>query len=100
MFAFWNARFTVMTSTSSSSTRRILITRSSMACPRLLGPAEKERCTATRCRFDPRAAAACLDDLANNRQTDACAFDLVARFERLEQLPDACVALRLDAAAV
>src|ERR1044071_5887201 len=89
MLALANARLTVMTSTSSSSTRRMLRACSSMG--RLVwigGPRERElRALADR-RVEPCGAAVRLDDLAHDGEPDARALDLVAALEGLEQAPD------------
>ena len=95
---------TFITSTSSSSTSRMFSSRSlaerSWIVPWPSGPGEVEGAALPGVGLEPRAAAARLDELANDRQTDAGAFDLVARRERLEDLPDPLVELRRDARAV
>src|SRR5262245_9089393 len=83
MLAFAKARWTVMTSTSSSSTSRMLSAWTSMR--RLVGvggPGERELRACAMRGFEPGAAAVALDDLADHRQADAGALDLVAALER------------------
>src|SRR5512146_3033832 len=96
MFAFANALFTVMMSTSSSSTRRILITRSSMSGPHVLGPAEPERRARIGLGLEPRATTSRFDDLADDGEADTGALDLIASLERREQRPDPLVKLGSD----
>src|SRR5262245_53630561 len=103
MLFFANARFTVITSTSSSSTSRMLITRSSMVfLPRTaIGrPGEPEGRTRAGHGLDPGASTPRLDDLAHHREPDTGALHLVPRFEGLEQTPDALVKLGSHADAI
>ena len=65
-----------------------------------LPPQEPERRALARRGLDPGAAALRLDDLLDERETDAGALDLVARLERLEDAPDPVVELGRDAGAV
>src|SRR5215475_11267168 len=101
MLALENARLTVNTSISSSSTSRMLSACSSMG--RLLGigrPGEPERRAAAELGLHPGLAAVALDDLADHRQADAGALDLVAALQGLEQAPDLVGELARDADAV
>src|SRR5262245_28544226 len=89
MWPLAKARLTVITSTSSSSTSRMLSVRSSTGYLVGVGrPGEAEGRAAAGCGLDPGLAAMALDDLADHRQPDARALDLVASLERLEQAPD------------
>src|SRR4051812_25771719 len=98
MFARVKARFTVITSTSSSSTSRMLSARSSICM--LPGPVdppgEIERRPSTELGPDPRPATVRLHDLSHHGESDASALDLVTALERLEQGPDSFVILGRD----
>src|SRR5262245_10595089 len=104
MFAFWNARRTVMTSTSSSSTSRMFKTRSRsstmMLSGPLGGPPEQERRALVGTRLQPCPPTMCLDDLAHDREPDTSALDFVPALERLEQPPDLVVKFGCDSHAV
>src|SRR5262245_42792050 len=101
MLALANARLTVMTSTSSSSTRRMLSACSSMGrLVEVRGPGERELGAARVRGVEPGAAGLRFDDLADDRQADAGALDLVAALERLEQAPDLVGELAGDADAI
>src|SRR4051794_32974307 len=100
MFAFANARLTVMTSTSSSSTRRMVRARSSMGLSLYHRPGEVKCRTAAWTRVDPGPAVLRFDDLADNREPDAGALELVTPLEGLEQAPDPLMKLRWDPDAV
>src|SRR5689334_15002246 len=99
MLALANARCTVITSTSSSSTSRILSACSSTTRGLLaIGhPGEREPRALADLGLDPRGPAMALDDLAHHRQADAGALDLVAALEGLEQPPDLVGELGRDA---
>src|SRR4051812_6884496 len=101
MFALVNARLTVITSTSSSSTSKMVSALSSMCLSSgVAWPREVEDRAAAASRIDPRSPSVRLDDLAHDRQPDTSALHLVATLERLEQPPDPIVEFRGDADAV
>src|SRR5215510_4894719 len=97
MLALENARLTVITSISSSSTSRMLSSCSSMGVLGVGRPGEPERRAAAELGCDPGLAAVALDDLADHRQADAGALDLVAALQGLEQAPDLVGELARDA---
>src|SRR4029079_16055713 len=101
MLALPNARRTVITSISSCCASRMFSACSSTRCLVGLGrPGELERRATAELGVDPRPATGALDDLADYRQADAGALDLVAALEGLEQPPDLVGELGRDADAV
>src|SRR5690349_20806382 len=103
MLALENARCTVMTSTSSSSTSRMLSAWSSMGMGRLVRichPGEEELGAVPQLGLEPGGASVTFDDLADHREADPGALDLVAALEGLEQAPDLVGELGGDADAV
>src|ERR1044071_851813 len=101
MLALPNARRTVITSISSSSTSRMFSACSSTRCLVGLGrPGELERRATAELGLDPRPATVAFGDLADYRQADAGALDFVAALEGLEQPPDLVGELGRDADAV
>src|SRR5688572_1163978 len=100
-----------MTSSSSSSTRRMFSRRSlsirwlawygsTLPPQRVLRPGEAERRAAAGLRLDADGSALVFDDLFHQRQPDAGALHLVPRVQRLKDHEDLLVVLRLDARAV
>src|SRR5215216_1635429 len=102
MFARWNARLTVITSTSSSSTSRMFSARSSIGHVPMRAdrPGEEEGRPIAFARLDPGAAAMRLHDLSHHRQSDTSALQLVAPLERLKQGPDLVLELGGDSDAI
>src|ERR1700738_4637868 len=96
---FLNARSTFITSTSSSSTSRMLSMRSSTWLlvsskrRRYARPGEKECGAAARRRLQPHAPTPRLNHLLHDGEPDPRSFDLVTGLKRLEDAPDAFVIL-------
>src|SRR5690349_15736685 len=101
MLFFLNARWTFMTSNSSSSTKRMCSGRASTVSDLSFSadvarPGEAESRPLPALRFQADVAALALDDLLHQRQPDARRLHLVPRFERLEDHEHLLVVLRVD----
>src|SRR5829696_4026775 len=99
MLFFLKARWTFITSTSSSSTSKMfsvliscMVVRSSLS----FWPKEPKGGASTLRGLHPGSSPPALDDLLHHRQSDPRPLDAISRLQRLKNAPDLLVVRRID----